>query len=271
MVRCEWKKITQVEFSANLAKTNTRKDEWEYCVLYGIYKAKVILPDGRSESECCEFRFNRYNKYTHIDLQTALKQGLRVEIIEGTDDDEDEGMNFMRYSKLTQGRTLFDHAVSCICDLKCDAGKELRSAAWGSLCKGNKSYITYTEEDKDDIIIYDNKEILDIHKMSDGVTTKITLGNCNQFYETNYARMKPFIQAGCRQSIINDIMKYAGNTLVRCHVDSMMLSKPNPEIPISKEMGGLKYEGCIKGFQTKDFTKMNEQIREFKKTQKKRT
>ena len=60
------------------------------------------------------FRFNHKNKYTHVDLCTAVSLGLTIELI------QDDKANFLYYSrdKCLAGSELFSEFVDVLFALK---------------------------------------------------------------------------------------------------------------------------------------------------------
>ena len=61
-------------------------------------------------------------------------------------------------------------------------------------------------------------------------------------YETNWARMEPFIVASGRLNISNMILPNIEN-VVRCHTDGIILKKPIANVKLGSDIGDLKFEG----------------------------
>ena len=60
-------------------------------------------------------------------------------------------------------------------------------------------------------------------------------------YETNWARMEPFIVASGRLKISNMILPNIEN-VVRCHTDGIILKKPIANVKLGSDIGDLKFE-----------------------------
>ena len=69
----------------------------------------------------------------------------------------------------------------------------------------------------------------------------IDLVQDDKFFETNFARIKPFLLSRCRDRIVYLIKPHIKD-VVWCHTDGFITTKQF-EVPESDEIGTLKYEG----------------------------
>ena len=92
---------------------------------------------SKDDSNNRMFRFNNKNKYTHIDLCTAVSLGLTIHLI------QDGKANFLYYSrdKCLAGSELFSEFVDLLFIIK-ESGikrcKFILNILWGALCEKKK-------------------------------------------------------------------------------------------------------------------------------------
>lgn len=217
---------------------------------YGMYRA-VITGDIHKVM----FRQNSLHRYTHLDLETAYKEGYSINLI------EDGRCNFYYYPPNTtiSGTQLFKKYVDVLYPIKKKHNdkipelnfsyvKPLLSYLWGALSQKKIYNEIYTG-------MYDDKEVrpLDVNEQ---ISNTVFLGNGRKMYETEktddyfmtgFARISPFITAKGRQMMANLIRDNIDvDCCVRIHTDGIITSKPlKNTFPNKKDakLGELGYEG----------------------------
>ena len=220
----EFKIIDEVEFFKNI----------NYFT-YGIYRCEVLK--SRDESINRMFRFNYNNKYTHIDLCTAVSLGLTIHLI------QDDKANFLFYArdKCLAGSELFSEFVDILFKLK-ESGikrcKFILNILWGALCekKKNKLHVKKTDKLKDHDV-----EVIGLRPYNDNETIVETVDVLDQ-YISGFARLKPFLIARGRALIAKIMLPYK-NSVMRCHTDGFICSEIPIGIKTGKELGDLVDEG----------------------------
>ena len=202
-------------------------------VQYGIYRCIISKLDNKPYKF---FKFNDKNYYTHTSIEDARKYGLQVELI------IDDQPNFLYYSqdKLMNGSFLFKHYVDEIYKLKiakAKGAKDLLNILWGALCQTN--YKRYVVSSTDEVHI-DDAQIKSISS-DDKIRIK-TVSYKYGYYETNWARIKPFVLSYGRTNMFNRFQKYE-DWVVRIHTDGFYLTSEPDDIEIKDGLGYLKNEG----------------------------
>ena len=200
---------------------------------YGIFRAKVLYDTNNPNHHF--FRFNRENKYTHIDLTLARHLQLPIEII------QDGEHNAMLYSgKKITGKKLFGNVIDKLFEIQ-ESGlskeartivKRIRNSLWGALCQRKKILSKINKEGN--IIVPSDTTLTHINDKY-----VVAINNENQF-ETNYARIGVFLTGMARRAIFRYVEPHK-EYCVRIHTDSMTLTK-NVEIKTSGNIGELKLE-----------------------------
>jgi len=212
--------------------------------MYGIYRAEV---EYREDMKL--FRYNKYNKYTHIDLSRARELGLQVSLI------QDGAPNSLVYEKETriQGKVMFGEYVNFLFKLKNIGGivgrvaKRVLNTLWGALCQRNKFYYDINEGMPE---LFENPEgeLLDtVIPVGDNSWTLQYLKPGNLF-KGEYPRIAPFILAQGRKIISKSIEPYK-DRVRRVHTDGFVLEEDSTKSPLiecpenaSKELKSLKFE-----------------------------
>lgn len=202
---------------------------------YGIYHVEVIDPDFRV------FRNNDSNWYTHTDLNYAMNVlKYKLELI------QDGESNAMIYNtNLKSIRCIFKPFIDFLFEHKKNGVKEVKkyiNALWGALCQKNEITVKADEifDDKVLHMIKPNfKELKEDNDMSHHIAIVYTK---EKRYETNFARIEPFIVASGRLKISNIILPNIDN-IVRCHTDGIILKKPIQHVELGDDIGELKFEG----------------------------
>ena len=221
--RGTWLKYTQEEFEA-------RK-----FYVYGIYRCTIYKSKDHKIDRL--FRFNRDCHYTHFDLNTAKHLGLKIEMI------EDDQPNVLYYSRdcLINGNSLFYKFVQMLFKLKerkiaPKRVKSILNCLWGYLTRANVI----------DRIIKNQGEIVDVDKRDsihmicptskNGIRLQ-TVPN-DKMFETNYARIKPFLLAKGRK-MIAELIEPHNKYCVRTHTDSILSKKPIEFEPTKYKLGSM--------------------------------
>jgi len=218
-------------------KTLTSKEfnELKY-FKYGIYRVKIL-----SEVDPFIFRFNKLNYYTHIDLNFAKSLNYEMELI------EDEEPNFLCYEGcLINGSKLFGPFVNYLFRLKQMGYKTVKpilNCLWGYLCKKNEIPINTAKDGEE---IYGDKELVTMCPVGNDLkhkkVYKIDIISKEYYYESNYARLGPFMLAKGRYVIAQHVLKNI-NDVVHINTDGYVLKdKPSKELKFGKELGDLKME-----------------------------
>lgn len=199
---------------------------------FGLYNAKVHNTDPRL------FVQNKGNWYTHIDLNRAKELNYKIELIEVEN-------NFLSYEGcLINGAKLFRKFVDYLFAFKqkgIKEAKDILNALWGALTEAN--HISLKTEPHKVTEIYDDREIFSICPSGNDMKSyRLKLIAKGNQYETNYARIKPFLTAKGR-CIISKIVEKNLNSCVRIHTDGIILSEPIKNIKLGNNIGDLKFEG----------------------------
>ena len=204
---------------------------------YGIYRCEI--EETSNPSILKQFRYNKKNHYTHIDLQTAYILKLKVRMI--TDNQPNQLM--YKRSDLVTGRQLYGEFVDYLFNLKnkgVTKAKEILNYLWGSL--GEKRTTKYIiRDDREDI--YDipvGNNIRYITPINDD-DVKVEYYQYDAVYVTNYERIAPFLIARGRQRIQKVMAPYIEH-VVRTHTDDLIVNK-DIDIVTGDQMGDLEYKG----------------------------
>jgi hypothetical protein len=206
---------------------------------YGIYRANVTNPNSIPNIKKL-FKFNKENYYTYIDLTVAKRLNLNIELI------EDSNPNALIYGtdSLVSGRQLFGKFVDYMFALKKSKvpfAKDILNVLWGALCEKRTIALRATIGNED-VIIHEGKTIQGIVPYNDN-TTKVIIFQNEMTYQTNYARIKPFILARGRERIGTQMEPHLEH-IIRCHTDGF-LSLKSLDITTGNEMGDLQFKGKI--------------------------
>lgn len=199
----------------------------------GVYHVKVVDPDFRV------FRENSHDWYTHTDLNHAmLKLKYKLELI------EDDEVNAIIYTKIKSISNVFKPFIDYLFQYKKKGIKEIKkyiTALWGALCQKNDLDVPAN-------VIHDNKELFSTKPMFKNLEEQFDMAqhvsvvyDKQKRYETNFARIEPFIVASCRMKISNIILPNI-DKVVRCHTDGIILTSTIEHIELGDKLGDLKLE-----------------------------
>jgi hypothetical protein len=200
---------------------------------YGIYHVKVHNPDFRV------FKENKKNWYTHTDLNFAKnKLHYKLELI------EDEDINAMIYVNLKSVTKIFKPYIDYLFGFKKQGIKEVKkyiNALWGALCQKNEMVVSANKTFDSDNIVSMMPNFKELKNCNDIPFHVATIIKKEQIYETNFARIAPFIVACGRSKIVNMILPNI-DKVVRTHTDGIILNKPIEHIILGDNIGDLKFE-----------------------------
>lgn len=191
------------------------------------------------------FRWNKKNYYTMTDILVAQKLGLKIELIQ----DDQPNLLFWKRTSCVHGGQLFGRFVKFLFDLKksnIDGAKQILTASWGALTQRNKLKET-VKDDGPEWHLKEDREIVTMCSYGQEQLHISYVKNDDQ-YETDYARIKPFILAYGRQMTSN-IMEPFYDKVLRVHTDGILFSEEVYPTQIRKhnaKLGDLKYEGFCK-------------------------
>lgn len=201
----------------------------------GIYRAIVTYPDD-DEKWHKLFKLNPNDFYTYHELRYAHKLNLEIELIVDGDD------NFLYYGDkgvCVKGDKFFGKFVKLLYPLKskCARAKQLLNCLWGCL---SQSFNVIVKVDDDGYDIWNADNILSKMELQADDTYKLTLTKKSKRFETNYARIKPFVLSKARVRIAQLFEDHVEH-VKRCHTDSVV---SDIELPyqISRELGAFKLE-----------------------------
>lgn len=196
---------------------------------YGIYRCFITKKDDKSYKF---FKFNNKHYYTSIDIEVAIKYGLTVQLI------QDGKPNFLHYTTVENGHHLFFNYMDEFYKIKQHnkGAKILLNILWGALCETN--HYNY-HCNSNTLIDISEAKITDI-RHNNGFKIKCVYYNQN-YYKTNWARIKPFVLAYGRAKLFYRYQKYEDD-IVRINTDGFY-TKNKLNIETSNKMGLLKYEG----------------------------
>jgi hypothetical protein len=243
--RGTFKKLTKEEFN--------NKEYFEY----GIYRVMIFnTPPGVEQgfSRCSTnpklFRINTNHYYTHYDLAKAKEEGYKMELI------EDNQPNALIYgaTQRVNGNIIFKEFVELIFSLKKKGiaqAKLIGNSLWGAMCQKNEiSVITETDMI---IKIKEDRTLTKIETIDENSLRAKFVKNAF-YYESNFARIGPFITAFARRMIAN-IIKPHLQYVKRIHTDGFIstkkleFNKKGRSMSCVKEgnnIGNIKYEGYCK-------------------------
>jgi hypothetical protein len=203
----------------------------ENYLTYGIYRCYI----SRSNNEMIDrlFRFNNTNYYTHADINSAIKLGLEVSLI------QDRQANYLCYSEgLANGSKYFRQLCYSLYQLKGQSvlAKKLLNLIWGSLCSRNKIKRTTFRED---IIFNKGENILEIIPL--GEDYKVSYLNNGHYFKYPYARLGVFLTSTMRKKMMEYILPNNDN-IYRCHTDSILSDIPLTNLPEKDWLGSFKLD-----------------------------
>ena len=204
-------------------------------VIYGLYRCRIFKNTSKQYKF---FEFNKYNMYTHLDINVAFDYGLKVELI------QDTKANCLLYNSLdvVNGAHLFGSYINPIYELKKEkvkGSKDLLNTLWGGLCQSNEKSYSNNPDDEHHI---NEAKITSMHIDDSKIRISCIFHKQSRLYKTDYARIKPFILSYGRVCMYWRYKQYESD-IVRMHTDGFYLKNKPEKIQTGTELGHLKYEG----------------------------
>ena len=193
---------------------------------YGIYKVKIQC---ENQEFLNKFTLNKYNLYTHYDLQTIRKYKKLYDIqLELVVDDEYNALVY-EDEDLVDGKTIFGSWNSKLFHLKQKFPKnklikKMYSRLWGYLIEFER--IIFTEEEYDKLDDTDEYVLITTSFDENGNIYYICV-DTSKPYKHPYARIKSFLTSYARNIISNIITdEKLDDYLIRTHTDNITLTRP---------------------------------------------
>ena len=185
---------------------------------FGIYRCIIFKDLNNIKNKL--FRFNPSNKYTHHDINNAIKLGFKVEIIQ---DGEVNHLNYDGESRIA-GDKLFKPIIDYLFTLKkkCPYVKKLISCLWGTCMERNYNKTIIDNNAEEDIEIPDGEKIISIERYNEHF--KIKSIPFKQLFQSNWARVGCFLTSYVRfkmQEFIVDNFKL--ENVIRIHTDGVIV------------------------------------------------
>jgi len=212
-----------------------------YCenkrIYYGVYRCIITNEiDTRNKKKDTDyykdvrkfFVFNKSNYYTHIDIEMAFNLNLKITLI------EDDQPNFLSYiylgvnnkqNTIISGATIFKRYVEKLYELKnkkYTGAKTLLNILWGALCEKNNTVKTVESDEELNIM---NCDITKISSNDFNIKSKFIQYE-NNYYKTNFARIKPFLLAYGRKFMIEKLNDFNTDDIIRIHTDGFYIKEP---------------------------------------------
>jgi len=220
--RGEFKKINQNEFIQNPLEI-------------GIYRCII---EKQNTKICNFFRFNKYNYYTMKDIKVARDIGLTITMI----DDNEPNLLYYTKDKCICGSKLFGKFVNTLFPIKqkkVKTAKLILNCLWGSLVQ--KKIIQHKINIDDEPYDLGHDTNLEALHQLNNTTWKIDYTIHNKQFETNYARIKPFLISYGRYVLYNNIKNFVDD-IVHAHTDGF-ITKRDVNIKTGFYLGEIKFEG----------------------------
>lgn len=223
--------------------TNEQFDAYNGVIPYGIFRCEVENTNNKL------FVSNSAQYYTHIDLRRAFELKMKITL-----QHYENQPNALLYAdnQLVSGDMLFGRFVHDMFELrkaKVAGAKKVDVSLWGKLSQTNYIPVKADSKNEQTTEIYDDREIVQFIPIDENVT-EIRLVKQNNYFETDFARIKPFIIARGRARISQFMEPYL-DTITHCHTDGFLSTK-KLDIISDNSLGNVKYEGCCKNAHVKN-------------------
>ena len=212
-------------------------DEYKFCS-YGIYRC--IVAPSNDISKDMFFRFNDRGYYTHIDLEVAKRLDLNITMC------CDDEANILLYdrSTLVQSHRVFSKFVNYFYKIKhstpkTNIAKQIVSRLWGMMCQ--KSIRTKMFTNDKPKVLKENEITVSIKPTPDRQAFEVSISDTNKIFDSNYARIAPFLTATARRDLYNDFGGY-GTHIKRIHTDGVMCTVPITTLIMGTDIGMYKQD-----------------------------
>lgn len=209
---------------------------------YGIYRCVIKKSDDDRINML--FRFNNFDKYTHISINHARLLGLEVEII------VDENFNALIYDgKLRKNaRSVFGGFNDFVFPLKeqeLPLCKDIINQLWGGLSQLTvKKFVIDMDSEKEEEIPENYKIISQSPKRNNPNVLIIEAVNNDSYFKNSFGRLAPFLISQARFKFCEKIKEHK-ESIVRIHTDGIF-TKSKIEIETGSKLGDLVYSGMYK-------------------------
>ena len=197
-----------------------REFENREIIQYGIYGCVIKNKSKKHKL----FRFYPKNYYTHYDLATAKELGFGIKLI------QDNQPNVLLYDGNCRinGNKIFKEYVDFLFPLKkigIERAKKILNILWGALIQKNEFTILFDQNSDEICEIRGDKRVVSFTPTNKQCTSfAIRLAKIDQYYETNFARLGPFLLSFARMKIANIILTYSEN-VKRIHTGGFIYQK----------------------------------------------
>jgi hypothetical protein len=230
--------LTPVKVGKLMILATEEFDKLEYYFNYGIYRCKPINLNHKL------VRTNpKQTYYTGVDLKRLKELGIKMQII------DDGKYNLLHYDRSCNKSKVFDFTIKYLYELKTKTkyGKLILNSLWGSISQ--KDLVTLRFKKGEDINIGKNKIIKKMIFNKNGSAKVVIQNKKSNIFESNFARMIPFLLAYARYNISKELEPHIDH-IKRCHTDGFISNKKidfeNIKHNDNKLIGSLVFEGYAK-------------------------
>lgn len=177
----------------------------------GIYRITI---DGNHKF----WKSNPYSdKYTSNDIKNALQLGLKVNLIQ---DDQPNALIYSRHDCIT-GAQYFGKYIDYLQELKkkeINQAKTFMAMLWGFLSE-KKTLSKIINPNYGDFELPENHQLVGIQPCDNTESNhKVNYARYDDQFETNHARIAPFVLSLGRKAISTIMLPYQ-DSVIRCHTD----------------------------------------------------
>ena len=195
---------------------------------FGLYRCKIEGDSGKL------FKLNQNNIYTHLDLQVAKLQGMKITKLDDT---------YLYYPKKVKACKIFGKFIYRLYKYKHDADlvKPVMNRLWGFLGSKTTLKLTTEKEFRADNITDLNLTNFD---MKTGQLLNFQITKEEKYFKYNACRITPFITA-YRRNFLYKLLKPFEKDIAYIHTDGWIMKNPGNITEIfdmGDKMGQLKIE-----------------------------
>ncbi len=221
--------------------TQEQFDEMKY-LKFGIYHCTIT---GFADYSRKLFRENTENLYTSWDVVLAKELGLTVTLI------INKYPNALLYDgkQRMTGSQVFASTIRELFKLKekkIPYGKDMIKKLHGYLTQRNERTFYINDEIDEERIIPDYYEEIEekrgmfLNEKGEH-NTIATFVDTRKYFETGFARIKPFLLSKAR-CIMARLMMNNMDDIVRVHTDGMIVKRKLPNVDVGEKLGDFKYK-----------------------------
>jgi hypothetical protein len=227
--------VRQGEF---MQLTQEAFDKWTY-LKFGIYRCEIECSHPHFAKS---FHDKPSNEYTTKDLRVVQELGGKITLI------QDGQANFLYYSKDKLINCKFmQKYIETFYELKQQGvplAKDFLNMLWGSMSQKKFKTLVFATEfaENDRYEFAANEKIESIIPTSDEKGHVFKYFDKNDIWETDYARIAPFLTAFVRYEMYKTMQKIGFEKIVRIHTDGIIVKEETNVLPLSDAMGDWKVE-----------------------------